>query len=163
MDENSHARLEKISLDAYNESSVLVGAVEHYRERTGHYPQRLLVDQIYRTRDNREYCEARGIRLQGRRPGKPTGDKLKRRQENRSLRKDERDRNEVERFFSVDKRKFGAGLIMTKLEETTLGGIALSVLVANLFETNYVSFYFLFHVLLSAWYSCTYIGHRKAA
>ena len=28
----------------------LWGAVERYRARTGHYPERVLVDQIYRTR-----------------------------------------------------------------------------------------------------------------
>ena len=43
------------------------------------------------------------------------------------------DRIEVERFFSLDKRCNGAGLIMTRLEETTLSSIALSVFVTNLF------------------------------
>ena len=42
-------------------------------------------------------------------------------------------RNEVERFFSREKRTCGAALIVTKLACTTLASIALSVLVANLF------------------------------
>lgn len=31
------ARIEKMSFDAYNESDVLIAAVERYFERTGHY------------------------------------------------------------------------------------------------------------------------------
>ena len=45
IDENGMARLEKLSFDAYNESDVLIGAVERYRERTGHYPDRGLDGQ----------------------------------------------------------------------------------------------------------------------
>ena len=46
---------------------------------------------------------------------------------------DNTDRIEVERFFSLDKRCSGAGLIMTRLSGTTLSSIALSVFVTNLF------------------------------
>ena len=46
---------------------------------------------------------------------------------------DNTDRIEVERFFSLDKRCSGAGLIMTRLSDTTLSSIALSVFVTNLF------------------------------
>ena len=33
IDENGMARLEKMSFDAYNESDVLIGAIERYYER----------------------------------------------------------------------------------------------------------------------------------
>lgn len=59
------ARLEKLSFDAYNECDVLIGTIENYRERTGHYPERVLVDQIYRNRENRAYCKEHGIRISG--------------------------------------------------------------------------------------------------
>ena len=39
IDEHGMARLEKLFFDAYNESDVLIGAIERYRERTGHYPK----------------------------------------------------------------------------------------------------------------------------
>ena len=45
---------------------------------------------------------------------------------------DNTDRIEVERAFSLDKRCYGMGLITTKLEETQLTSIALSVFVSNL-------------------------------
>lgn len=68
IDEKGHARLEKISFDAYNECSTLKCALERYLFRTGHYPKRILVDKIYNTSENREYCNAHGIRLSGRGP-----------------------------------------------------------------------------------------------
>ena len=34
IDENGMARLERLSFDAYNESDVLIGAIERYKERT---------------------------------------------------------------------------------------------------------------------------------
>ena len=141
VDEKGHARLEKISFSAYNECNTLKHALERYRSRTGHYPKRVLVDKIYNTTENREYCSAHGIRLSGRGPGRPP----KQTSEERKIeRKDNVDRNEVERFFSREKRTCGAGLIVTKLEETTLASIALSVLVANLFGIPFGPFFVIF-------------------
>ena len=144
VDENGHARLEKASFDAYNECTVLKDVVESYKKRTGHYPRRVLVDQVYRTKENRTYCEERGIAMSGRKPGRPPEDDKKRRKAEKAERKNDVDRIEVERFFSRDKRCFGAGLIMTKLSDTTLGSIALAVLVANLFGAGLSSFVFYF-------------------
>ena len=102
------------------------------------------MDRAYRTRENRAYCEERGIEMSGRRPGRPPEDGKERRKAEKAERKNDVDRIEVERFFSRDKRCFGAGLVMTKLSGTTLGGIALAVLVANLFGAGLSSFAFYF-------------------
>ncbi|MDD3667057.1 MAG: IS5 family transposase, partial [Bacteroidales bacterium] len=58
-------RIEKISFVAYNESEVLAGVIERYKQRTGHYPERILADKIYRNRNNLAYCKERNIRLSG--------------------------------------------------------------------------------------------------
>lgn len=42
----------------------------------------------------------------------------------------------MERSFSVSKRCYGMGCIVTKLEETQLTSIALSVFVTNLFKIH---------------------------
>ena len=144
VDEKGHARLEKISFDAYNECTVLKDALERYRERAGRYPGRVLVDQVYRAKENREYCERRGVKMSGRKPGRPPSDGKERRKAERAERRDDVDRIEVGRFFSRDKRCFGAGLVMTKLSNTTLGCIALAVLVANLFDAGLSFFVFYF-------------------
>ena len=107
-------------------------AVERYRERCGKWPERVLVDRIYRTKENRKWCELRGIKLAGRAQAK--------RPPTKAERKEDADRNEVERFFSRGKRVCGAGLLRLRLEETTLGAVALSVLAANVFGVRWEAF-----------------------
>lgn len=136
IDEEGYGRLEKVSFDAYNESGCLIESIERYKTRTGHYPERVLADQIYRTRDNRDYCKKHGIRLSGPKLGRPSPNaKIDKKQEYKAqMRLDNTDRIEVERFFSRSKRCYGMGCIVTKLEETQLTSIALSVFVSNLFK-----------------------------
>lgn len=74
VDKTGMCRIEKHSFDAYNESAVLKTAVSNYRERTGHYPERVLADQIYRNRENFSYCSNLGIRLSGKKLGRPKKD-----------------------------------------------------------------------------------------
>ena len=128
IDENGMARLERLSFDAYNESDVLIGAIERYKDRTGHYPQRALADKIYRSRDNLAYCKQHGIRLSGPSLGRP---KKNAKTDKRTEYADNADRVAVERAFSLAKRCYGLGRIMTKLDTTTRSSIALSVLAMN--------------------------------
>ena len=123
------ARIERTSFDAYNESEVLVSAIRRYYDRHGYYPERVLADKIYRNRQNIQYCKARNIRLSGPALGRP------RKNENRDKLteyQDNTDRIEVERGFSQLKRCFGAALITTKRQDTTLSSIVLSVIAMNL-------------------------------
>lgn len=133
IDDNGLGRIEKISYDAYNESTVLKEAAERFRERTGHYPERILADQIYHTRENRKYCKMHGIRLSGPKLGRPSLEKQSVKEKKQEY-QDNTDRIEVERAFSLSKRCYGMGLIKTKLYDTTLTSIALSVFVTNLFK-----------------------------
>ena len=131
VDESGYGRIEKISFDAYNESTVLIDAIKRFKKRTGHYPERVLADQIYRTRANRNFCKLYGIRLSGPKLGRP-GETAK--EDKKQEYQDNTDRIEVERMFSLSKRCYGMGLIRTKLKDTTLTSIALSVFVTNLFK-----------------------------
>ena len=122
-------RLECCSFDAYNEAGNLQEMAERFREREGHYPSRILADKIYRNRENLNYCKEHGIRLSGPALGRP------RKGETRDKAQDYRDeceRVEVERRFSLAKRKCGMGLVTAKLRETAAHVIAMSVLVLNL-------------------------------
>ena len=119
-------RLEFCSFDAYNEAGNLKEIAERFREREGHYPSRILADKIYRNRKNLSYCKEHGIRLSGPALGRP------RKGETRDKEQDYRDeceRVEVERRFSLAKRKCGMGLITAKLLETVAHVIAMSILV----------------------------------
>ena len=131
VDENGMCRIEKLSFDAYNESAVLKTAIANYRERTGHYPERVLVDQIYRNRENLSFCSSVGIRLSGKRLGRPKKDSDSK-AEKKIAYQDNTDRIEVERKFSLAKRKFGLGLLLTKREDTTKASIVLSIIAMNI-------------------------------
>ena len=112
------------------ESTCLQDAVNAYYERTGYYPERVLADQIYRTRDNRAFCQKHGIRLSGPKLGRPSKETTK--TDKQIEYQDNTDRIEVERRFSLTKRCYGMGKIVTRLEDTQLTSIALSVFVANI-------------------------------
>ena len=133
IDERGYARIEHTSFSAYNESQYVQKAVGRYYERTGHYPERLLVDQIYRTRENRAFCKQCGIRMSGPKLGRPSS-KQQSRNEKKQEYQDNTDRIGIEREFSLEKHSYGLGLITTKLEATQLSSIALSVFVTNLFK-----------------------------
>lgn len=146
IDSAGYGRIEKISFEAYNESGCLQEAAEKYRKRTGHYPRRILADQIYRTQKNRSFCKDNGIRLSGPKLGRPGKDSSKRRSEKKREYQDNTDRIEVERAFSLSKRCYGMGLIVTKLKETQLTSIALSVFVMNLFKISRRIFFAVFYM-----------------
>ena len=69
---------------------------------------------------------------------------MKNKEDKKQEYQDNTDRIEVERAFSLSKRCYGMGLIRTKLEETTLSSIALSIFVTNLFKIQSRIFFALF-------------------
>lgn len=141
LDTHGLARIEKLSFNAYNESDVLITAVERYYERTGHYPERVLADKIYRNRLNLGYCKEHGIRLSGPSLGRP---KKSAETNKKTEYKDNADRIAVERAFALAKQKYGLGLITSKLDETTRCSISLSVIAMNV-DRIYRSFLRLFY------------------
>ena len=122
-------RLEYLSFDAYNEAGTLRQTIEKYRERTGHYPARVLADKIYRNRDNLNFCKEHGIRLSGPALGRPKKDELPDLKQNYI---DECERVEVERRLSLAKRKCNLGMVTAKLTDTAFHCIAMSIVVLNL-------------------------------
>ena len=130
------AFVDRLEWDPYNESTDLIAQVEAYRRRFGHYPESVHCDRLYRTRDNRAYCQARGIRLSGPplgRPPKPTADNAAElREQARQRHQDEVDRIPIEGKFGQGKRRFGLGRIMAKLRHTSEVSIAIIFIVMNL-------------------------------
>ena len=122
-------RLECWSFDAYNEGTKLIETIERYRVREGHYPERVLADKIYRNRENLSYCKLHGIRLSGPALGRPKKDEQR---DRRQTYLDQNERIEVERQFSLAKRKCNLGKVKTKLEETVGFTLAMSIVVLNL-------------------------------
>ena len=127
---------DRISWDNFNEGGDLPMQIESYKSRYGYYPESVHADKIYITLKNRRYCKERGIRISGvplGRPKKITSENLEEiKKRKRQLRKDEIDRIQIEGKFGQGKRRFGLGLIMTKLAKTSEVSIMMSILLMNL-------------------------------
>lgn len=127
---------DRIGWNNFNEGGDLPAQVEEYKRRCGFYPESVHADKIYITRTNRAYCKEKGIRISGvplGRPKKATPQnemELKRQQ--KQLREDEVSRIPIEGKFGQGKRRFGLGLIMTKLSQTSEVAIMMNFLVMNL-------------------------------
>jgi hypothetical protein len=130
-------RIHKLSWDAYNEGTSLQDAVGTFFERTGCYPERVLVDQVYRTRDNLKFCKLRKIRISGKALGRPKKDQAV----DKAIRhKDHCDRNVVEGKFGEVKTTYGLERLSTKLTTTSETDIYLSITMMNLARKVRVQF-----------------------
>lgn len=122
--------LDRISWDNFNESGDLIAQIEAFKEFTGHYPESVHVDQIYRTIMNREWCKERGIRMSGpplgRRPAQVSKATKK------QAREDEKARQAIEGKFGQAKRRFNLDRVMAKLDNTSQTVVAIAFLVMNL-------------------------------
>jgi hypothetical protein len=68
---DGYARVERISFEAFNEVGDFFKAVEGYREHYECYPERVLVDKIYRNRETIAWRKERGIQITGPALGRP--------------------------------------------------------------------------------------------
>jgi hypothetical protein len=123
------ARLEHKSFDVYNKGGNLQGIIERYRQREGHCPERILVDGIYRNRENITFCKKHGIRFMGKPLGRPKKYAVIYKKQMRS---DEISRVEAERKLSHVKGSFGLRLVRTKLKVTSESSITLAIVAMNL-------------------------------
>lgn len=131
---DGYTRIEHLSWDAYNESTTLKDTVKEYKKQTGFYPQRILADKIYRTRDNLQYCEKHHIHMSGPKLGRPPKDKALYAQQCRDERREAGERNEVEGKFGTAKRCYGLDRLTARLQSTCETQIHMIVLTMNLWK-----------------------------
>lgn len=127
-------RVEKFSFDAFNEGLTLIESAKRYKERTGHYPERILADKIYRNRENLTFCKVHGIRLSRPPLGRPAKDEALRRAQREPEVKEAGERNIVEAKFGEAKRFYCLDRILEKAQETTEAMICVTFAVINLFR-----------------------------
>ncbi|MDZ7608848.1 MAG: IS5 family transposase [Cyclobacteriaceae bacterium] len=120
---NGFAYLDTISWDAFNESSAMMDYMEHYRQRFGYYPEKVLADQIYCTRENRRKLKELDIRLIAKPLGRPkaVADHVSPGQ-----------RNPIEGKFGQAKNAYGMNRIRARLRDTSQSWIASIIMVLNL-------------------------------
>jgi len=122
--------LDYLEWSNFAESKYLKEQVEKYYQMWGYYPESIHVDKIYRNRENRQYCQEKGIRMSGPKLGRPAKNISK--EEKKQSQIDERIRNRVEGKFGEGKRRYGLNLIKTKLKETSETKIGMGIFVMNL-------------------------------
>ena len=127
------ACVDHLSWDAYHEGHDLPAQVEAYRKRHGHYPEKLLADPLYGTRDNRKFLKEKGIRFAGkplgRRPKMTSAeDNINRRQRQQ----DYRERIPIEGKFGQGKNGYDLNYIRARTAKTSEAWIRSIFLVMNL-------------------------------
>lgn len=145
---DGYAFLDVLSWDAYHEGKRMQESVEKYKSRYGYYPEAVLADTIYRTRENRAYCKERGIRLSGPKLGRPSKDEQINAAQKQVERQDASERNAIEGKFGEGKRRYGLGLISACLRQTSETAISLSLLLMNIgkiLRDSFLAFLFIFH------------------
>ena len=130
------AFVDHIGWDAFNESTDLKQQVEDYRRRFGHYPEVVLADQLYGSRENRKYLKENGIRFGGKALGRPpkkteqNAEKIRKMKEQRI--QDSRERIPIEGKFGQGKNGYRLNYIRAKLQKTSEAWINCIFLVMNL-------------------------------
>jgi len=122
--------IEEQSWDNFNEGKTLIESTEKYKERHGCWPEAILADTIYRTRENRKFCKERNIRLSGPRLGRPKAEEVE--AEKEQAYQDSCERNMVESRNGIAKRRYGLDRILAYRERTSEMEAAMIVISMNM-------------------------------
>ena len=134
------SRISTLSWDAYSESKDLEKQVEDYNALYGYYPEVVLADKAYLTRENRKYLRELEIRVTGTPPGRPIKDESY--YEKAKKRKENNQRNHIEGKFGQAKNAYGLSKIRARRQDTSESWIA-----SIFFVMNLVKFLHLFYAL----------------
>lgn len=122
---NGFSFIDKLSWNNFNEGGYLMDSVNKYKARFGYYPEEVLADQIYCTRENRKQLKLLDIKLCAKPLGRPAKMAL-----SNHVRPGER--NPIEGKFGQAKVAYGLDNIKAKLKTTSESWIAAIALVLNL-------------------------------
>jgi len=136
LDGDGFARVDHLRWDAFHEGLDLKSQVEAYHERTGHYPEKVLADPLYGTRENRRYLKEKGIHFAGKPLGRPKTVTEENREEMKQLKAQRRtdylQRIPIEGKFGQGKNGYRLNYIRAKRADTSLAWINSIFLVMNL-------------------------------
>lgn len=130
------AHVDKLHWDAHHEGHDLEARVEACKKRYGYYPEVVIADTLYGSRDNRSYLERKHIRFSGKPLGRPpkitpeNKDEIKRLKAQR--RQEYRERIPIEGKFGQGKYGYRLNNIRAKRPDTSVAWINSIFLVMNL-------------------------------
>jgi hypothetical protein len=130
------ACVDELRWDAFHEGKDLISQVERYRERHGYYPEKVLADPLYGTRENRRYLKEKGIHYAGKPLGRPKKQTEANKAELKAAKK-QRHQDYVQRIpiegkFGQGKNGYGLSKIKAKTAKTSFAWINSIFLVMNL-------------------------------
>ena len=130
------AQVDNLRWDAFHEGLDLKSQVEAYRERTGHYPEKVLADPLYGTRENRRYLKQKDIHFAGKPLGRPKKVTEENQAEMKQLKAQRRadylQRIPIEGKFGQGKGGYRLNYIRAKRADTSMAWINSIFLVMNL-------------------------------
>jgi IS5 family transposase len=130
------ACVDHLRWDAFHEGGDLKSQVESYRLRHAHYPEVVLGDPVYGTRENRRYLKGHGIRFAGKPLGRPRKVTEANREEQKRLKAQRREeylqRIPIEGKFGQGKNGYRLNYIRAKRADTSFAWISSIFLVMNL-------------------------------
>lgn len=141
-------RMDQVAFESFHEGNFLEDQVEGYKALYGYYPELLLADRIYLTRENRKYLKDRGIRHSGKPLGRPA--ELPR-HEKQKRKKEQNKRSEIEGKFGQAKSKYGLDDILTRRQDTSYACIGLILLALNLIKLSGAVFVSFFSYCIGLW------------
>ena len=124
-----YARIDKFSWDAYNECNDVEAQVEAYKQIHGHYPEILLVDKIYLTKDNRKWLNEREISITNKPLGRPKKETSYEKSKKKKLKNK---RNQIEGKFGEGKNGNSLNKVRARLKDTSESWVAGIFFVMNL-------------------------------
>ena len=131
--QKGYARINTLSWNAYNESTDLQEQVEAYKQLNGFYPEVVITDQIFETRDNHDWLKERGIRFSGKLLGRPPQEALSPYQK-RKQKIEKGIRNQIEGKFGQEKNAYDLNRVRTRTARTSESWIACIMFVMNLIK-----------------------------
>jgi len=138
------AHVDHLRWDAFHEGLDLATQVEAYRERYGHYPERVIADPLYGTRANRNYLKERGIHFAGKPLGRPKqvtdANREQLKQAKAQRRQDYLQRIPIEGKFGQGKKGYRLNDIRAKRANTAFAWINAIFLVMNLLVLQRIFF-----------------------
>ena len=150
--QNGYARINTLSWEAYNEGTDLKKQVEAYRRLNGYYPEVVITDKIYGTRENRQWLKELGIRYSGKPLGKPSA-KSQTPCNKRKQRIEQGIRNQVEGKFGQGKNGYNLNKVRARTSRTSESWIAAIFFVMNLVRFSKEFLFSFFKKTLSSLFS----------
>ncbi len=159
--QNGYARINTLSWEAYNEGTDLKKQVEAYKKLNGFYPEVVITDKIYGTRENRQWLKDLGIRYSGKPLGRPSA-KSQTAYSKRKQKMEQGVRNQVEGKFGQGKNGYNLNKVRARTSKTSESWIAAIFFVMNLIRFGKEFLFSFLKESLSSLFRCrTFLSGTK--